>query len=220
VRRHAKGPPIIDASEPRIGSALPAFDGATAWLNSKPLVAARLGGRVTALQFWSGADLASDRVVPVALEWARRYAPAGLRVLFVHVPRFAFAQESSFVANDARRLGIDGPVLVDGELARACLVLAVRLDGQAVLTIEGMSGPDGLHPIQHAFVERGGSQCGFCTPGMIMTAKALLDESSEPTDEDIKGFMSGNLCRCGSYSMIFEAIRLAAERQREADAAR
>jgi hypothetical protein len=115
VRRHAKGPPIIDASEPRIGSALPAFDGATAWLNSKPLVAARLGGRVTALQSWSGADLASDRVVPVALEWARRYAPAGLRVLFVHVPRFAFAQESSFVANDARRLGIDGPVLVDGE---------------------------------------------------------------------------------------------------------
>ena len=111
-------------------------------------------------------------------------------------------------------------VLVDGELARACLVLAVRLDGQAVLTIEGMSGTDGLHPIQQAFVERGGSQCGFCTPGMIMTAKALLDESSEPTDEDIKAFMSGNLCRCGSYSMIFDAIRLAAVRQREADATR
>ena len=111
-------------------------------------------------------------------------------------------------------------VLVDGELARACLVLAVRLDGQAVLTIEGMSGSDGLHPIQQAFVDCGGSQCGFCTPGMIMTAKALLDESREPGDEEIKAFMSGNLCRCGSYSTIFDAIRVAAVRLREADAKR
>lgn len=109
-------------------------------------------------------------------------------------------------------------VLVDGELARACLALAVRLDGQAVLTVEGMSGPEGLHPIQQAFVERGGSQCGFCTPGMIMTAKALLEENRDPTDEDIKAFMSGNLCRCGSYSMIFDAIRAAAVRLREAGA--
>jgi aerobic-type carbon monoxide dehydrogenase small subunit (CoxS/CutS family) len=111
-------------------------------------------------------------------------------------------------------------VLVDGELARACLVLAVRLNGQAVLTIEGMSGPNGLHPIQQAFVECGGSQCGFCTPGMIMTVKALLDESRNPADDDIKEFMSGNLCRCGSYSMIFDAIRVAAVRLREADAKR
>lgn len=111
-------------------------------------------------------------------------------------------------------------VLVDGELARACLVLAVRLEGQSVLTIEGMSGPDGLHPIQQAFVERGGSQCGFCTPGMIMTAKALLDEGREPADEEIKAFMSGNVCRCGSYSMIFDAIRVAAERLREGVAKR
>jgi aerobic-type carbon monoxide dehydrogenase small subunit (CoxS/CutS family) len=107
-------------------------------------------------------------------------------------------------------------VLVDGELARACLLLAVRLNGQAVLTVEGLSGPDGLHPIQQAFVERGGSQCGFCTPGMILAAKALLDENREPADEDIKAFMSGNLCRCGSYSMIFDAIRVAALRLREA----
>jgi aerobic-type carbon monoxide dehydrogenase small subunit (CoxS/CutS family) len=111
-------------------------------------------------------------------------------------------------------------VLVDGEMARACLVLAVRLDGQAVLTIEGMSGSEGLHPIQQAFVECGGSQCGFCTPGMIMTAKALLDESREPADDEIKAFMSGNLCRCGSYSMIFDAIRVAAMGLREADAKR
>jgi aerobic-type carbon monoxide dehydrogenase small subunit (CoxS/CutS family) len=109
-------------------------------------------------------------------------------------------------------------VLVDGELARACLVLAVRIDGQAVLTIEGMSDPEGLHPIQQAFVERGGSQCGFCTPGMIMTAKALLEENREPGDEEIKAFMSGNLCRCGSYSMILDAIRVAAVRLREAGA--
>jgi aerobic-type carbon monoxide dehydrogenase small subunit (CoxS/CutS family) len=109
-------------------------------------------------------------------------------------------------------------VLVDGELARACLVLGVRIDGQAVLTIEGLSGPEGLHPIQQAFVERGGSQCGFCTPGMIITAKALLEENREPADEEIKAFMSGNLCRCGSYSMIVDAIRVAAVRLREAGA--
>jgi aerobic-type carbon monoxide dehydrogenase small subunit (CoxS/CutS family) len=110
--------------------------------------------------------------------------------------------------------------MVDGQLARACLLLAVRLEGQSVLSIEGMSGPEGLHPIQQAFVERGASQCGFCTPGMIMTAKALLDESGDPSGEEIKAFMSGNLCRCGSYSMIFDAIRLAAARRREAGAAR
>ncbi len=111
-------------------------------------------------------------------------------------------------------------VLIDGELARACLVLVVRLDGQSVLTIEGLPASDSLHPIQQAFVERGGSQCGFCTPGMILSAKALLDENADPADEEIKEFMSGNLCRCGSYSMIFDAIRAAAARVRAGAAGR
>lgn len=105
-------------------------------------------------------------------------------------------------------------VLVDGEPARACLVLAVRLDGRRVLTIEGLSGPDGVHALQQAFVDHGASQCGFCTPGMILSAKALLDDNPRPDDEEIKEFMSGNLCRCGSYSMIFQAIRSAGERLR------
>jgi len=105
-------------------------------------------------------------------------------------------------------------VVVDGEPARACLVLAVRVNGSDVLTIEGLSGPDGLHAVQQAFVDHGASQCGFCTPGMIMSAKALLDENPQPADDDIKEFMSGNLCRCGSYSMIFQAIRTASERLR------
>jgi carbon-monoxide dehydrogenase small subunit len=100
-------------------------------------------------------------------------------------------------------------VLVNGALARACLVLAIRLDGGHVLTIEGLAGPEGLNIIQQTFVEHGASQCGFCTPGMILTAKALLDENPEPTDSEIREFMSGNLCRCGSYSMIFNAIRSA-----------
>ena len=102
-------------------------------------------------------------------------------------------------------------VLVDGEPARACLVLAVRLDGKRVVTIEGLSGPDGVHAIQQAFVDHGASQCGFCTPGMILSAKALLDDNPRPDDEEIKEFMSGNLCRCGAYPNIRAAIREAAQ---------
>ncbi|UCH21427.1 MAG: (2Fe-2S)-binding protein [Deltaproteobacteria bacterium] len=97
-------------------------------------------------------------------------------------------------------------VLIDGEAYLSCLMLAVDAIGKEILTIEGLSEGGDLHPIQSAFVEKGGLQCGFCTPGMILTAKAILDQEHNPTEEVIKKKMAGNLCRCTGYKKIVEAI--------------
>lgn len=103
-------------------------------------------------------------------------------------------------------------VLVDGISIDSCLYPAFEVDGKSVITIEGLVGEGNkLHPIQEAFVENGGIQCGFCTPGMIMSAKALLDENPDPTDEEIKKGISGNLCRCTGYVQIVDSIRKAAK---------
>jgi aerobic carbon-monoxide dehydrogenase small subunit len=101
-------------------------------------------------------------------------------------------------------------VLVDGKPVSACLTFAITLDGSTVSTIEGLGQPGKPHPIQQAFMTAGGFQCGFCTPGQIMAAKALLDEHPEPTDEEIREGMLGNLCRCTGYYKIIDSIRLAA----------
>ncbi|HCY85795.1 MAG TPA: (2Fe-2S)-binding protein [Desulfobacteraceae bacterium] len=99
-------------------------------------------------------------------------------------------------------------VLLDGRPVHACLLLAHQADGCRVDTIEGLADPAGttLHPIQEAFVEKGAIQCGFCTPGMINTAKALLDENPTPTEDDIKLAIAGNLCRCTGYHKIVDAV--------------
>lgn len=102
-------------------------------------------------------------------------------------------------------------VLLDGKAVNSCLVLALDTTGRKVITIEGLAPPGGLHPIQQAFVEKGAIQCGFCTPGMILTAKALLDGNPEPTEQECKRAISGNLCRCTGYKKIIEAIMAAAE---------
>jgi carbon-monoxide dehydrogenase small subunit len=103
-------------------------------------------------------------------------------------------------------------VLMDGKPIYSCLMLAVEADGKEILTIEGLATPEGLHPIQKAFIEHGAVQCGFCTPGMILSAKALLDENPNPTKEEIKEAISGNLCRCTGYQKIIEAIEEAGNR--------
>jgi carbon-monoxide dehydrogenase small subunit len=104
-------------------------------------------------------------------------------------------------------------VLVEGMSVDSCLYPAFEIEGKKVTTIEGILGEgNALHPIQEAFVENGGVQCGFCTPGMIMSAKALLDEIPDPTDEQIKRGISGNLCRCTGYVQIIDSIRKAAEK--------
>lgn len=97
-------------------------------------------------------------------------------------------------------------VLVDGKAVKSCLVLACQVEGKDILTIEGLSKNGELHPLQRAFIEHFAVQCGFCTPGMIMTAKGLLDEKPDATEEDIKHGLHGNLCRCTGYVKIVEAV--------------
>jgi aerobic carbon-monoxide dehydrogenase small subunit len=101
-------------------------------------------------------------------------------------------------------------VLVDGETMSGCLTLALPLNGREVLTIEGLAQGRDLHPLQRAFIEHGGFQCGYCTPGQIMAAYALLREHPSPTDEEIREGMLGNLCRCTGYYKIIESIKAAA----------
>ena len=98
-------------------------------------------------------------------------------------------------------------LLLDGKPVSACSVLAVDTDGCEVLTIEGLSQKNALHPLQEAFMEFGALQCGYCTSGFILTAKALLDEIPRPTDEQIRDYLAGNFCRCGCYQEIMQAIR-------------
>ena len=98
-------------------------------------------------------------------------------------------------------------LLLDGKPVSACSVLAVDADGCDVLTIEGLSNKDSRHPIQEAFMEFGALQCGYCTSGFILTAKALLDENPKPSDEQIRDYLAGNFCRCGCYQEIMQAIR-------------
>lgn len=107
-------------------------------------------------------------------------------------------------------------VIIDGEAVNSCLVLAPKAVGKDIWTIEGLSNGPELHPIQQAFIDAGAVQCGYCTPGMVMSAKALLDKNLDPSEEEIRAAISNNLCRCTGYVKIVEAIRLAAERMRNA----
>jgi len=97
-------------------------------------------------------------------------------------------------------------VLVDGKAVNSCLMLARQAEGREITTIEGLAGEEGLHPLQEAFVSHFAVQCGFCTPGMILAAKALLDKNPSPAEEEIKVALSGNICRCGGYDKIIEAV--------------
>ncbi len=121
------------------------------------------------------------------------------------------------------KLGVTGPkrgcddgdcgtctVIIDGNPVRSCLTIALTVQGKDVLTVEGMSANGDLHPLQKAFYEHGAFQCGFCTPGMLMSAKALLDSNPNPSRDEIRIYMSGNLCRCGSYEEVVEAIQAVA----------
>jgi carbon-monoxide dehydrogenase small subunit len=101
-------------------------------------------------------------------------------------------------------------VLLDGQPVRSCLLLAVQADGADVTTVEGLADGDRLHPLQQAFWDHHGLQCGFCTPGILLTAKALLEDNPHPTDEEIREAIAGNLCRCTGYHFIVDAIRAAA----------
>ncbi len=108
-------------------------------------------------------------------------------------------------------------VLVDGEPILSCLALPIELEGSQITTIEGMAQQGKLHPLQKAFAELGAAQCGYCTPGILLTAKALLDNDPQPARETIKQALAGNLCRCTGYIKIWEAVELAAQRMNTYD---
>jgi carbon-monoxide dehydrogenase small subunit len=103
-------------------------------------------------------------------------------------------------------------VLLDGVLVCSCLVLAAQADGHELTTVEGLADGEELHPVQAAFVRAGAVQCGFCTPGLVVAAADLLARAPQPTDDEIREALSGNLCRCTGYEKIFDAVRLAAQR--------
>ena len=105
-------------------------------------------------------------------------------------------------------------VIIDGKAANSCIVLAAEADGKEITTIEGMAVGGKLHPIQEAFVEIGGLQCGFCTPGMILSTKVLLDANPDPTVDEIKKGLEGNFCRCTGYTKIIESVKVAAQKVR------
>jgi carbon-monoxide dehydrogenase small subunit len=105
-------------------------------------------------------------------------------------------------------------MIVDGKLITSCLMLAPQADQRSITTIEGLSHNGTLHPVQQAFVDTGGVQCGFCTPGMVMAAAALLEKNNKPTQDEIARGLAGNLCRCTGYTKIFEAVQLASQRMR------
>ena len=107
-------------------------------------------------------------------------------------------------------------VLVDGQMVASCIMLAVTADGADITTVEGLAQDGKLHPVQQAFIDHGGFQCGICTPGQVIAAKALLDVNPDPTEEEIKDWMMGNLCRCTGYYGILETVKNAARVSQEA----
>lgn len=102
-------------------------------------------------------------------------------------------------------------VLMDGKAVTSCLILAVQADGSEIMTVEGLGGEDSLHPLQEAFIKYGAVQCGYCTPGMLMSAKYLIDTNPRPSRDEIRVAISGNLCRCTGYTKIIDAIQAVAE---------
>ena len=154
-----------------------------------------------------------ERTIAVRLNGAPRELTAAADATLLEVLRDGCGLRS---VRETCGIGICGActVLLDGEPISSCLLLAPLADGRTIETVEGLEAGGELDPIQQAFVERMGLQCSYCTPGMILSAKALLAEIPNPTADEIAHYLAGNLCRCGSYPRIVEAVLLAAERLR------
>jgi aerobic carbon-monoxide dehydrogenase small subunit len=133
------------------------------------------------------------------------------RLLLVHYLRDVLNLTGTHVGCDTSQCGAC-TIMLDGRSTKACTLFAVQADGAEILTIEGIAKDGKLHPIQEGFWEKHGLQCGFCTPGMIMTAYQLLQRSKRPTEPEIRHFLEGNLCRCTGYHNIVRAIQYAAEK--------
>jgi carbon-monoxide dehydrogenase small subunit len=149
------------------------------------------------------------RSVTVTVNGQERSAEVETRLLLAHFLRQTLGLTGTHIGCDTTSCGAC-TVLLDGVPVKSCTVFAVQADGHEVTTVEGLAGPEGLHPIQEAFREEHGLQCGFCTPGMMLTATALLRENPSPSEEQIRWALSGNVCRCTGYQNIVKAVQSAA----------
>jgi carbon-monoxide dehydrogenase small subunit len=146
------------------------------------------------------------KAISVVVNGLERSVEVEARTMLLDMIREQFGLTGAKLGCDIQVCGAC-TLLVNGKPVSACSVLAVDADGCDILTIEGLSNKDSLHPIQEAFMEFGALQCGYCTSGFILTAKALLDENPRPTEEQIRDYLAGNFCRCGCYQEIMQAIR-------------
>jgi carbon-monoxide dehydrogenase small subunit len=152
---------------------------------------------------------ATTRPITVKVNGQERSAEVETRLLLVHYLRQTLGLTGTHIGCDTSGCGAC-TVLLDGVPVKSCTVFAVQADGHEVTTVEGLATADGLHPIQEAFREEHGLQCGFCTPGMMLTAAALLAENPSPSAEEIRWALSGNVCRCTGYQNIVKAVQHAA----------
>lgn len=135
------------------------------------------------------------------------------RLLLAHLLRQGLGLTGTHTGCDTTNCGAC-TVLFDGRPIKSCTMLAVQADGHEVETVEGMGGPSELHPVQEGFKEKHGLQCGYCTPGMMLAAKALLEKNPNPTEDEVRWALSGNLCRCTGYQNIVKSVLWAAEKMR------
>ena len=150
--------------------------------------------------------------ITVTVNGAPRSAEVESRLLLVHFIRETLGMTGTHIGCDTSHCGAC-TVLLDGEPVKSCTMLAVQADGRQVMTVEGLEKDATLDPIQEGFMQEHGLQCGFCTPGMMLTSYALLKRSKQPTEDEIRHAISGNLCRCTGYVNIVKAVQYAAARQ-------
>jgi aerobic carbon-monoxide dehydrogenase small subunit len=155
------------------------------------------------------------RPVTVTVNGQARSAEIETRLLLVHFLRQTLGLTGTHIGCDTSSCGAC-TVLLDGTPVKSCTMFAVQADGRELTTVEGLAPPGGLHPVQEGFHVEHGLQCGFCTPGMMLTAAALLTENPDPSEEEIRWAISGNVCRCTGYMNIVKAVRHAAAAMKEA----
>ena len=158
------------------------------------------------------------RRISFTVNGQKKIAEVEPRLLLSHLIRRGLGLTGTHMGCDTTNCGAC-TVLVDGRPAKSCTMLAVQADGHEIETVEGLAGASELHPLQEGFRAEHGLQCGFCTPGMMMAAKALLAENPNPTEEDVRWALSGNLCRCTGYQNIVKSVLWAADKLRPASGA-
>ena len=157
--------------------------------------------------------MSMGQAITVTVNGEKRSAEVEPRLLLVHFLREKLRLTGTHIGCDTTHCGAC-TVLVDGTPVKSCTMLAVQADGQQVTTVEGLIAGGALHPIQAAFKQEHGLQCGFCTPGMMLTSIALLNEKPDPSDDEIRWALSGNICRCTGYMNIVKAVKTAAAQMR------